>query len=63
MHNDERDCAFDYTSPTAHLGVGAKIELNDKIYLRPEARVLWLEQIDHARDWEATIGLGFNIGK
>lgn len=47
---------------TAHVGLGARISLGDRFYIRPDARVRWLDTTDEPIDWEATFALGWYIG-
>jgi len=47
---------------TLHAGVGLRIHLSDRVYLRPDVRARWFEKADNSVDYEASLGLGFRLG-
>lgn len=49
---------------TLHAGVGAKIDVTESFYLRPDARVRWFEdREDNEMDWEVSLGFGWWLGR
>ncbi len=49
-------------SLTAHLGVGLKIALGERTYLRPDVRGRWFEEGEDDLDLEVSLALGFRFG-
>jgi hypothetical protein len=48
---------------TAHAGAGLRIQLGEHVYLRPDARLRWIEKReDDETDSVLTLALGFNFG-
>ena len=52
---------------TAHVGIGAKINIAGRFYIRPDARVRWYADdnthgVDNHTDWQATVGFGWELG-
>lgn len=56
------DSASDDTL-TLHAGLGLNLGLTERVYLRPEARARWFDDSDDAVDVEASLALGFNLGR
>jgi hypothetical protein len=52
---------FNDDSLTVHGGLGVKIPLGEKVYLRPDARVRWFDNGGDT-DVEASLAQGFELG-
>lgn len=46
---------------TAHLGVGAEIDLGRRFVLRPDVRLRWIDDEESDLHTEATLGFGFRF--
>lgn len=48
---------------TLHAGLGLNIGLTDRIYLRPDVRARWFDDSNDEVDLEASLAVGFTLGK
>lgn len=60
------DFSIDDDVFTLHAGITARFQVTDTFYIRPDARVRWSDndlRSDDSYDWEATLGLGWYLGR
>ena len=53
------------SSLTAHVGLGLRVQIANRFYIRPDARWRWIDgddKSDDRNDWEATLGFGWTLG-
>ena len=47
---------------TLHAGASLRIDLSDRVYVRPDVRARWIDKLDDAIDYEASVGIGIRLG-